>query len=351
MPILAKDLALMASYEYPLSNSFYRVIVYAFTALEICGMIGSLALLATSLLRTEIKPKHLIYMSLPLADLIFCIHGMFYNGVWGAKDTISWTLDSCLVNFAINISAPGISMLTMASIALEKYLSISKHYEVTWGVVIPWIFVVWLLPLSTAAIPHIRGTYMTDIMLQPDLMACLGNWSSIDVALSLGLAVSVLMASGIIITAVSYYKLYQSFKSAAKSSKRRAVNQLQKQVFTKCLVMTGVFALCWTPELLNISYTMIFGPLPAQFSAFCTGLVVLQIALNPILLYRIDTSVRVRSMFFKSIPFPIKRPISNQSSVHVHDQAKKDDHHQDAQVVSLVATHIIPQVDSHSEEN
>ncbi|KAJ3302371.1 phosphatidylserine decarboxylase 1 [Kappamyces sp. JEL0829] len=287
------------------------------------GVIGVLAvglvLLSTAGEKNK-TPGTLLLLSLCWADLVFCLAAV----VFGALDLHAGKV-GCVIDGVIVFFSCCLSILSLLSITLERYLLTIWSYPTTIKMAWMWTIGMWGNSIIFALIPIITVSWNYSIAVAPILTNCAGAWWDTHpwtYVLKI-IAVMVILSTvigmtycyyAIVLLYVNALKKIRSMGNALVARASMAASQIEsvpvtspkvnehsvdilsireKRLMFTAITITGCFVFLWTPYLIMMIAEMITGvPVPVGWDVFCTLLAHGNSAINPFLLYAFDNRIR-----------------------------------------------------------
>jgi hypothetical protein len=276
----------------PLSQSIY---FGWFTAITQTIGLGANVLTFIANVRQPGTESTRLLLTMTAGDILFGITALVF--VTSAVENGGYALGiiGCVVNATLLMITASVSVVTLALVALERYLSVVKGVHMTERMVIRWIAGVWIYSFFIATLPFLLRSEMQSIRLEETNMSCLIKWYARDVPTLIISSISVFVMlsanNGILFC---YTNVYFTFVKVL-GQRRQMVDFIKKErkIFKMCLAMTGSFTLLWTPVFAGIIYEFISGnPIHPLYSHIAGSLGCLAPTMNPFLLYYFDNRIR-----------------------------------------------------------
>jgi hypothetical protein len=278
----------------PLPDTMTLVFGIVSTIFVWLGTLTNCILLLTNLGKQETTSSILI-LNLCLSDIIFCIHSSITIPTTLLKGGYDFGILGCIVDFITLYVTSFISILTITSIAFERYLSVLQGIRLSQQSSYIWVAVIWIIALFGVLAPTLTVYQKDLIVLDADGLFCSLNWSStIPFIRSLSAILLAFILSCYLIIIFSYSMVVKRVYLVSSTTKRRGVaTTLQRTVIRMCLVLTFSFFIFWSPELIHITQAVItLRPSSVLFSAISGLFLKINAAGNPVLLFWLDPKVR-----------------------------------------------------------
>ena len=243
-----------------------------------------------------VTPSSLFILSICIADSAVCliavsilVGSITYGG-------FSWGESACYFNSYVYVNCCCISILCIVSIAFERYLSSCRGISVSLKATTAWIIVIWAFVCGTGAILIASKNAGTYIVLEDKSWFCNPDWRlrvSPLYEISLLILVCIICINFTII--FSYFKVYQKVQEAVKLTSREDVDRsrMQRMVFVRCVAVTSIFFIFWSPEFFGIMYEFFTGQsMPFALSLISSMCILLHTILNPILIMSLDNVMK-----------------------------------------------------------
>ena len=248
----------------------------------------------------------------------------------------SWSYTVCQFQFAVTLVACCGSLMTVASIAFERFRSTTSLETMSWRSISIWVFSIVLSSVILPFTPYFLSSPHEFITLDENQWVCLGNWAGSDPGSILAATLSLtIIAFSWIVVCFCYGKVYWTFRTAT-SEKRKGKGNIQKIIFYRCVIITISFIFFWSGYLIKIFYHLITKQrVSTLLAAIASCLVITNSLMNAVLLFFLDNRIRLNvvSFFYKSGVSKSSRP---NDSNETHSGLKQSS--------SVIATREIPTV-------
>ena len=284
----------------PFPDNFIYIGCILATFLTYAGCLTNLGLMILNG-RSIINASSLFMLSLNFADFLFCLNFSITNTKNIYYQAYAWSSLGCIIDYSLVLVSAGGSMVSLASVAFDRYLAVYHETHTSWPRVYWWLFSAWFYVILLTTIPFWTHSIETAIVLDDHYWSCVANWSG-SMLLSAAAFFTIAVTGGI--TAYSYVRLYLKFRQSARQSSREDLEVIKFKMIRKCVFITLFFYLCWTPVMLNILVKIITGKEYSYISAIAGFLAVCNAAGNPILMLILDKRMdqRLFGWFSKGRP-------------------------------------------------
>lgn len=287
------SISLLDNNIIPFPNAFVYYSAYFSSGLTLIGTVNNLFLLVTNIGKQNTASSVLI-LSLCIADLMFCMAVLFTYPIIIHNNGFSFGSIGCIIDNAILVIPAILSIITITSIAVERYLTVVRGKTITVRQATLWALVCWSLGIMVIVGPIVGKQAENMIVLEANSLFCIVNWTSQHPTIR---CLNVfIITCGIVCCCLilfSYTSVYIHASRASRASYRKQASTLQKKVFIKCLVLTVCFFCFWVPELINMIGSVVAGIGHSAENASVSGtLIAVNCTLNPILLYHLDPRIR-----------------------------------------------------------
>ena len=251
--------------------------------------------------------------SLCLADLVFGLIQVIFLPSQIVHGGFSWGAVGCNLNFYLTMVSIAISILSIASIAIEKYLATNWFTDISRLQSGLWAVFLWIYPMVAFSSPFLFGFSQEIVTLTEDSLFCLVRWNAQDFSSQFLIWVVILSLFFIFsATIFSYTNVFLSYHRARKNSLKKQKTKNEKAILKKCLALTLVFLCAWIPECCKIAYQITtkksVDPLFDTLSSFC---VTLNAMLDPLMVTLLDA--RLKQDIKKTISWFFKPKLSKSS--------------------------------------
>ena len=306
MPITAESLD-GKIIPFPNETSHYGLIGYTILAL-IAFLLNLLVLLAN---RSRFAtPNSLLILSLCLSDSLFSLTGTFIGIGSLSHDGFDWGKVVCLLNSFMYEGCCCVSALTLAAIALERYLTICRGTTISFKHAKIAITAIWIFVIGLIGILELDKNAGSLVVLMDSVWYCNPYWISKKSPLfEISLVIIAFAAIVVNIIPFCYLKVYQKVKKLAQDSKKKQLHEMERLTFFRSISVTGAFFTFWTLEFLLIGYEFITGKnMPSDFYMTSILCILLHCAVNPILIVLLDKLIQRRVLEFLNL---YSKPVAN----------------------------------------
>jgi hypothetical protein len=317
MPAL--DVVAQGIVPFPAQSSYYYSMINM--GLQFLGMVANLIVFSSNVGKSNSESAKLL-LSLVACDFIFgltcfvaVVAAVWYNG-------FGLGVNGCIaICCALIVSTSG-SVITLAAVALERYLSVVKGVVLTQTQVLKWLACIWIYTFSYMSLPFIFQSQYQSIRLEESGQSCLIAWYGRDPPTQFLAILGIFVmssANGLIM--FCYKSVYETFVAAIKQSRHQStLVHKERKIFHMCLFMTGSFTLLWTPMFGSMLYELISGKttLP-EYSNFATFIGTLTILFNPIALVYFDNRIRAHVIEFLHLSGRIKVQMTSTAPSYIQE--------------------------------
>ena len=282
--------------EYDIAGHFYTLGAYL-------NCFGNGLVLVTNVGRIQYPSTALLMLLCSLECINGSLHIMLLKmtSIQGHFPQEFWLCE--LDTFANNVCCGG-SLMTLAAIAMERYLSARYLNSRSWKVIYVWIICIILMSFGLASFPYLVGDPRKFVALEEHLHGCSNNWAGVDLGSQLGtyacLAVIVISTQ---MVGICYFLVYRLFSTASLEKKKKNL-KAQKTILLRCSVITGVLIGLWTPYLIKVLINLVTRqPVSYTFSFFSVHLIMVNSVLNPVMLILFDNRIRANTLGWLSFTF------------------------------------------------
>ena len=232
--------------------------------------------------------------------LLLCVFDFingFQHSVLGTSSILYgsyiWPFSVCQLDYFINISCSGGNLLTVASIAIERYLSAKNLRSHSWRAVGFWVVGIITTCVLIALSPYFIGDPTDFIILEESGFNCVANWSStVPSARYITWLSLLVIGCSCFIVASCYFMVYRIFVSALSKAPEPNLDA-QKMILMRCVIITVIFLVLWSGYLCKILYHLVTQERTSPiFASISTSMVILNSVINPLLMILLDNRVK-----------------------------------------------------------
>ncbi|KAI8909160.1 hypothetical protein EDD86DRAFT_150350 [Gorgonomyces haynaldii] len=285
----------------------------------IVGLIACSLVIFTST-RKSCDNETLLFLSVTWSDLCYCVSVVIFDSYQFATDTFLFGEVGCAFDATVVMLGCGLSMLSLAGIAVERYMIVLKSTTFTKAQVWNFIISVIILCFVFAFFPFYTGGWRHALGIFPSLLKCsIASWDAhLLTRITIGLAFLVICATCFLLI-FCYMNLYLAYRNATRlyaknlaelgneaesQTSHTAMNMnammhekrrqdLERKIFIKCLTITVAFLVCWAPYVVRVAYEAIEGRvIVGHLDGFLCFISLFNAMLNPFLLYIFDPSIK-----------------------------------------------------------
>lgn len=261
------------------------------------GSIANFAVLISTLARKDITPHSTIIVSLCFADFCLCLTCLITFALHLGYQ--SWTIPGisavtgCLINTFFNSLFLHTSGISFVLLAVERYVVILRGWYQHKNWVFGWI----TLQVSySLVISSILVTSDDNVQLSTSVLICEPNFPHrTRLIIALGSIIIISIIVGLSAICLCYYCIYQFYKSRnTKGYTSTKINDAkEKKLMIRLLIISGIYVVLYTPWLSAIIYELCTTEKPPYWLSclflFC---ILFNCAINPVLLYKLDPSIK-----------------------------------------------------------
>lgn len=229
----------------------------SYIQLEICIAISAIGLIGTLLVlfvtRGDSSPRNKLTWSLCLADLLFCISSLVFDSLEVAGYSLMSNSDNCLRQTIIYYFICCVSILSLLTITLERYVSIIHRFDLTPAGASVLCLVVWIFS-ALISVTGIANPSSPDIIAvgSSNIYCRVAYWNSGEPTVILATTLTILtIVLTICLMAYAYYMMFYLFMTHVKKNKR---GNMHKILLYKSVTLVSCFALCYLPLLIMVSF-------------------------------------------------------------------------------------------------
>ena len=243
-----------------------------------------------------LQPNTLLILSLCFSDAMICLVTVVFLGGAIIHRGYFWGISSCYLSCLVLVSCICVSVVMIVSMALERYFACCRNKAISSKSIRLWIVAVWVAVLSLNGFTIIVDQSSPTIMLEDKAWFCIPDYSlRTSPIYEIVCFVVLSLVLIILIICYSYWQVYSTVKTAVQESSRKNTLQLQRVVLIRCLALTGIFFLCWTPEFIAIFLEFVFGRHNPLYLSIMTSIFIsLHTVLNPLLIIKLDHAIKCR---------------------------------------------------------
>ena len=260
---------------------------YPYVIVGIMGTFSNAIVLISNLLLVS-TPSTALLLYLSFADMILCLSISIFTTGYLVYGYYPWSFPVCVTHYYLVLFACGSNILTVASIAVERYLATNHFIFISWPTAYSWIGIVFVISVFIPAIPFFIEPTMQFIELEESYWLCLAKWYSVETAPQaiLWTCLTIMFLSFCVIS-FCYFKVYSAYKNC-NNEKKKKNNKNQRRILIRCFVITAVFLALWSLELLKLIVNVI----TRQPTSSILAASVVNSALNPVLMIVLDNRVK-----------------------------------------------------------
>ena len=272
-------------------------------------------------------PTSLFIQSICFADWIFNLLVVIQNPWELVVGGFPWGPDACYLIYYVVMNAAGTSLLSLSSLAFERYLATNWRIQLNAWQTRLWLFLIWTYPVIGFASPFMLGIHDDLVSLTDDATSCNINWrptGQVSTFLIQYVVVNLLILFAIIF--FSYFNIYYRYRELSIASHREDNLDAQRIILRRCVILTVTFFSLWGPESIKIIYESStkhsIGAYINSFSAIC---VTIYSTVDPIIITLLDPRLQKRLL---DIPlmrrlFRNPRRIKNEALYKTNNVANK----------------------------
>jgi hypothetical protein len=219
-------------------------------------------------------------------------------------------MTGCLISYFVIGMTVCVSVTTLGSIAVERYLAVVKTVTLQAQTLRIWNAVIWISAALYGSLPILSGTYPESLRVDVTCWGCVNKWYGRDDASPL-FSVFALSVFGACTTVIVYchWHVYRAFiEIMAKKKQSPSYIRHERRVFLMCLLLTLTFVFSWTLTSSCILFEFISGvPAPMMLATLSTALGGLGCTTNSIILFYFDFQIRRNVLDFLRVE---KRQVS-----------------------------------------
>ena len=253
----------------------------------------------------------ILILSLCAADFMLSLMDWMYQAFNFIFNGYGLGIEGCYSGTVLIFTSCGVSLLTITSLAIERYLVTNWFITVRKPYAFIWVGIIWMIVTSLVTSPFWYGFESEAIHLSSDRLYCILNWSSTHPrTLLLNQFIIFFLVTSFVLTAFSYYKVYFAYAKASKSTSREDVYYVQRRILFNCLTLTASFLFFWSFECITILYEFTNKQsVEPIFAAVGGVLTSMSAMMNPILLTLVDHRLKkdIKGFFWRWIPKRIFR--------------------------------------------
>ena len=236
----------------------------------------------------------ILILSVCCADFLLCSFLLITHPFILAHYGFSLGRVGCVASIFVVFGACSISILTITSLAVERYLVTNhKIFVKPWQGVI-WVLLIWLFCISLISVPFVLGFSDDAFGMNRDGYFCMIEWYTRHEKTHWLIFCDVVFLIGaFILTAFCYYQVFRVYRQASLSSSRDDIGLVQKRILFNCLTVTASFIFFWSVEVSYIAYEFFTKqPVSPEFAAAGSNLAAINAMINPFLLIIVDQRLK-----------------------------------------------------------
>jgi 7 transmembrane receptor (rhodopsin family) len=335
---MSSDIVTYFAENHTIILPHYGMVAYCLNMIAcLIGTVASFTLLVPLIYYRIFDPHSMLIISLCIADFFLTLTSLVV--IVTHIFTLSWATPlfsattGCMIDAVTVTIFAHISALSFFAISIERDLAICKRWYAHDYWIIGLLAVQWIY---AGIIGGFIGSSPGNVEMDFSLIACQPNSSSrepIMLYVNYSILVFYIVGTGGCMycygAIFSFYKARQNrlddqnvqpeapVKRTLKVMLRvyQSLSLNEKKLLVKIVIITSVFLIFNIPFLASLLYKTITGKLLSFWaSAFVNQTLMINSALNPFLLYKLDASIYQQfNLFygFKGRPFMVKQPVDN----------------------------------------
>lgn len=271
----------------------------------IIGIIGIVVLLYAT--REDTGAKNKLIWSLCFADFILvAVHSVqsisnLSIGGFAFGET------GCIVDTYIEYLAGLGSILSLVAITVERYVSIIMGRDIS--EIDGWLVctAIWIVDFLVVSVTFFAGGVDGNLFTlgESKVFCIVAYWNPVPKSIASFYFTITFVAGAIVIISYIYYAIFIIYRQInlkkAAGKREKGLNENEKKLFIKSVMLVGLFTISYTPLLLAAVYEQVSRkPMPPAFYTLTFICCVFNSAFNPYLMILLDA--RIRSAVFQS-PF------------------------------------------------
>ncbi|KAJ3302383.1 hypothetical protein HDV03_005024 [Kappamyces sp. JEL0829] len=264
------------------------------TVLAAIAVVLGLVVLVSLLIQKNLAPRMTLLLSLCFADMVYSANIVVIR-------ITDLAAAGCLIDSVFVIVTCTMSILSLLSITVERYLMVVWKVPTGDVAVRYWSLMIWLVSLLFALFPVITNSHLEVFALHPGRLYCVvAWWGRSQWVTIMNVFAMITIGSALCGLTFCYTRIVQVFMEAQRKHRQNkgsksvlAMNEKEKKIALMSFIITFNFCACYSPYFLLILYEWITGnPISPALDQTCTVMVILNSVANPILLLKFDASIR-----------------------------------------------------------
>ncbi|KAJ3318893.1 hypothetical protein HDV06_006945 [Boothiomyces sp. JEL0866] len=268
------------------------------------GAITSIIVIISSL-RQQINASTVLLLSLSVADFLYTLQTLIFTTI--NLSVGKWVVGRTggEINYTVTMICVLSSGMGLALITIERYIAIFYQTSLTKPRAILWIAMAWAISIITTFLPIFAGSLDKALTISPSLMYCSFDWTNHEpVVLGSVITVLFIFIVNLSIILFGYYRIVTFYiRQKSQTRKKKWLNERERLLIKKALIICIVFIICWIPIASTIVYQEFTqNTISINLDAFTIFLTSINSIINPFLLISLDGRIKQNVYMYLNIP-------------------------------------------------